>query len=384
MHIPSRDGSLGLLPGLAVNKNKIAAMRRLCPPGSHYNEKGSCVPNSVGSVGAPGRGYRVVAGDNIFTIANKHGVAISRVGELLNANPGMAKVQRKHGLDFARLGIGNTLTIPASWSRNGGGRLAGTGTVGAADSYTPSIPGVCVPPYYYDQGSGECVVGCPVGYSMTSSGCQPDAPNCVPGSPCQSGGLPGQYNNACNCEVLPGAGSGTPVDCQALTGRSDCYPDPSGPGGCMCPEAQLDCAALTGRNDFTACGGGCTFCGPNAVVNTGDCGCDCLPGFMPDPSGLEGSGCVPIPDGTPVNNNGQPIDNGGQPIGGDGPPPAQVNTASSTSEEESNTGTLLLGAALVLGLGFGAYKMSKKSLSTSRKNIRHDNHRSVSRPGRYL
>lgn len=384
------------LPGQPFNKAVNPYPRRPCPAGYHYNAQGSCVPNggffpcgkgasqnpntgdceckngyhfdanyncvkngAVGSLGALPRTYIVQKGDNIFVIAQRFGMPRLRAFDLLTANALRPTITTSYGRDFASLGIGTALVVPASWATSRG--LAGvepSGQLGSAYSWKPTVDGVClVPGSYWDPNSGNCVIGCQDGwhYDNTQGGCVPDSgqsggggPGCAPGTPC--GGGFGFYNQ--NCECIPPDSGGTPIGCQAGA--------PCGDGFGFYNSA---CECVPPPEGYVTCGDSYVACGPNASVNMNDCGCDCAPGYVPADVNTGGAGCVLAPagggggGGTPVPVITTGGGGGGGGGGGNVPP---VNTVTSAPAESSNTGTLILGALAVVGIGYGAYALSKK------------------------
>jgi hypothetical protein len=120
------------------------------------------------------------------------------------------------------------------------------------------------------------------------------------------------------------------------------------------------CECIPPEPGFVICGGNYVNCGPNATVNAGDCLCDCVPGYVPNPD-PNVYGCVPAGGG---GSNTSPPDGGGNtpPPDGGGGTPAPNDTPLVAAAEESNAGMILLGVAALGALGYGAYKVSKKSL----------------------
>jgi hypothetical protein len=184
---------------------------------------------------------------------------------------------------------------------------------------------------------------------------------CVPGKFCPEPGNPygpqSVYDENCNCAKLCGAGL---VYDSLADGCVKPGTGTPGSGGGITDQSCVDAYGA----GFSACNGDCYFCGPNTVINPADCGCNCVAGFVPDPSGAEGSGCVPAPvDG---GGGGGPGPDGG---GGEGPPPVTGGggNAAGGGSEDSNVGAIVLGVLAIAGLGYGAYKISKKRLGARGK-----------------
>ncbi len=276
---------------------------------SHFSSGGSlgALPPS-GSVGAPPpRFYRVGAGDSIFSIAARYGVPAGRAKELIAANPGKSvTIRDTTGPDFTRLTVGETITLPAAWTRSGA--LSGPpNSVGATEpSYYPMIDGICNFGYDWDENSGLCVnnggifsstpLKCPEGqeWNPITEDCvtpysgkeyaQPgsktcDDPNfvvtpdnlyCVHKdytNPCMKNGAGGIINDQGEC-IPVNAGSTAP-DCSSVPGA---FPEKDANG------------------NFT---GDCAKCGANAHL-AADGYCDCDAGFTYPGYGND---CIPVSGG---------------------------------------------------------------------------------------
>ncbi len=101
-----------------------------------------------------------------------------------------------------------------------------------------------------------------------------------------------------------------------------------------------------------ACGGWCVGCGPNATINLGDCGCDCLPGFVPVDLETPGIGCMPAPDDYVVYYDASAP--AARPPGGIAPPVAQGGPPGSDTGNAIGSGVADAGDDLdkfVIGAG---------------------------------
>lgn len=160
--------------------------------------------------------------------------------------------------------------------------------------------------------------GCPAGSILymgqcIQTGCQPgDTAEIGPGGiVCTPGGGGGKEPPVPPTDEKP-----CPPQGVKKNGKCDCTEK-------MGPTAQLDEKLWL-----------CVDCGPNATHKQGTTECECLPGFVPNPSGAEGSGCVPA-GGTVIKP----------------PPPAE------DPYKTAKTVGLVLLAALGIGVGLKAAKV---------------------------
>lgn len=90
-----------------------------------------------------------------------------------------------------------------------------------------------------------------------------------------------------------------------------------------------------------SCGGWCVGCGPNATINLNDCGCDCLPGYVPVDLDTPGAGCIPTLDNTSAYWEGAPM---ARPPAGIAPPATNPTAPPGEQGAGAATGTAIGGA----------------------------------------